>query len=70
MSECREALHELAGGSDEPKRSEASWDEVLAELDAAPIPDDFLSELERDMRPPQTRPAIEKLFDDDAEPDQ
>jgi hypothetical protein len=47
------------------KRSENSWDEVLAELDAAPIPDEFLSESERDTRPPQVRPAIEALFDED-----
>lgn len=47
------------------KRSEKSWDEVLAELDAAQIPDDFISESDRDMRPPQTCPAIETLFDDD-----
>lgn len=47
------------------KRSEKSWDEVFAELDAAQIPDDFLSESERDLRPPQARPAIEALFDDD-----
>lgn len=48
------------------KRSEQSWDEILAALDAAgPWPDDFLSESERDMRPPQDRPAIESLFDED-----
>ncbi len=47
------------------KRSEQTWDEVLAELDAAQIPDDFISESERDMRPPQVRPAIEALFDKD-----
>ncbi len=48
------------------KRSEKSWDEIFAELDAAgPWPDDFLSESERDHRPPQVRPAIEALFDED-----
>lgn len=42
------------------KRSEMSWDEIFAALDAAdPFPDDFLSEADRAMRPPQTRPAIE-----------
>jgi hypothetical protein len=49
------------------KLSEGSWDDVLAELDAAAIPDEFLSESERDMRPPQVYPAIEELFDDDDE---
>lgn len=47
------------------KLSEGPWDDVLAELDAVPIPDDFLAESERDMRLPQVRPAIEELFDDD-----
>jgi hypothetical protein len=48
-----------------------SWDEIFAALDAAdPFPEDFLSEAERDMRPPQVRPAIEELFDDDTERDQ
>jgi antitoxin VapB len=40
-----------------------SWDEVLAVLDADPIPEDFLSGSERDHRPPQVRPALEALFD-------
>lgn len=52
------------------ERSEQSWDEVLAALDATgPWPDDFLSEAERDMRPPQVRPAIEALFDEPDEVD-
>lgn len=49
------------------KQSEQTWDEVLAELDAVPIPDGFVAESERDMRPPQVRTAIEELFDDDDE---
>lgn len=49
------------------KRSDDSWNEILAALDAAQIPDDFLSESERDMRPPQVRLAVEEMFDDDDE---
>jgi antitoxin VapB len=44
-----------------------SWAEVFAALDAAQIPDDFLSETERDRRLPTTRPELEKLFDEDLE---
>ena len=44
-----------------------SWAEVFAALDAAQIPDDFLSERERDLRPPTIRPELEKLFDEDIE---
>ncbi len=40
-----------------------SWREVLAALDAANVPDDFLSESERDRRPPAPRPALDELFD-------
>jgi len=42
-----------------------SWAEVFAALDAAQFPDDFLSDTERDRRPPTTRPELEKLFDED-----
>lgn len=49
------------------KRSDDSWSEILAALDATQIPDDSLFESERDMRLPQVRPAIEELFDDDDE---
>ncbi len=35
-----------------------SWAEVFAALDAANVPDDFLSEAERDRRPPQRRPSL------------
>jgi antitoxin VapB len=42
-----------------------SWAEVFAALDSAQIPDDFLSESERDRRPPTMRPELDKLFDED-----
>jgi antitoxin VapB len=45
-----------------------SWDEIFVALDAAQIPDEFLSESERDMRPPDVRPAVEEMFDDDHAP--
>jgi antitoxin VapB len=40
-----------------------TWAEVFAALDAAHVPDDFLSEAERDRRPPESRPALDELFD-------
>ena len=40
-----------------------SWAEVFAALDAAKVPEDFLSEAERDRRPPGRRPALDVLFD-------
>ena len=40
-----------------------TWAEVFAALDAAHVPDDFLSEAERDRRPPERRPALDELFD-------
>ncbi len=36
-----------------------TWAEIFAALDAAHAPDDFLSEAERDRRPPASRPAID-----------
>jgi hypothetical protein len=42
-------------------------DEIFAALDAAKIPADFLSDADRDRRPPQDRPALDDLFDDDAD---
>jgi antitoxin VapB len=42
-----------------------TWAEVFAALDAANVPDDFLSESERDRRPPESRPALDDLFDTD-----
>ena len=49
------------------KRNDDSWNEILAALDAAEIPDEFLSESERDMRLPQVRLTVEEMFDDDDE---
>jgi len=40
--------------------------EVFAALDAAGLPDDFMSDSDRDRRPPETRPALDELFDGDA----
>ena len=40
-----------------------TWAEVFAALDAAHVPDDFLSEAERDRRPPESRPVLHELFD-------
>lgn len=45
-----------------------AWSEIFSALDAAHIPDDFLSEAERDMRPPDVRPAVDAMFDDDDAP--
>jgi hypothetical protein len=42
-------------------------DEIFAALDAAKIPADFLSDADRDRRPPQDRQALDDLFDDDAD---
>src|SRR5579872_4714934 len=39
--------------------------EVFAELDAARLPEDFMSEAGRDRRPAQERPALDRLFDSD-----
>ena len=38
------------------------WSRVFANLDAADVPDDFLSEAERDQRPPARRTALDELF--------
>jgi hypothetical protein len=38
-------------------------DEIFAALDAAKIPADFLSDADRDRRPPEDRPALDGLFD-------
>ena len=40
--------------------------EVFAALDAAKLPDDFMSDADRDRRPAEERPAIKQLFEDDA----
>lgn len=39
-----------------------SWSDVFAALDAAGVPDDFLSEKERNQRPPARRKALDELF--------
>jgi antitoxin VapB len=38
--------------------------EVFAALDAAKLPDDFMSDTDRDRRPAEDRPALDQLFDD------
>jgi antitoxin VapB len=38
--------------------------EVFAALDAAELPDDFMSEADRDRRPAEDRPALNQLFED------
>jgi len=42
--------------------SPGPWSRVFAALDAANVPDDFLSEAERGQRPPARRPALVELF--------
>jgi antitoxin VapB len=37
--------------------------EVFAALDAAKLPDDFMSEADRDRRPAEDRPALNQLFE-------
>jgi antitoxin VapB len=44
-----------------------SLDDVFAALDAAKLPDDFMGEADRDRRPPEHRPELNHLFED--EPD-
>jgi antitoxin VapB len=39
-----------------------TWADVFVALDEARIPEDFLSEAERDRRPPVSRPALDELF--------
>jgi len=40
--------------------------EVFAALDAATLPDDFMSEADLDRRPAEDRPALNQLFEDGA----
>ena len=42
-----------------------TWRDVFEALDAAHVHDDFLSDTERDNRPPDQRPALDELFSDD-----
>jgi antitoxin VapB len=46
-----------------------TWADVFAALDEARVPDDFLSEPERDRRPAATRPALDELFGPDEKDD-
>ncbi len=39
--------------------------DVFAALDAAQLPADFLSESDRDQRPPEDRPVLDQLFGGD-----
>jgi antitoxin VapB len=39
--------------------------EVFAALEAARLPEDFMSEADRDRRPAQERPAFDRLFEHD-----
>jgi virulence-associated protein VagC len=39
--------------------------EVFSALDAARLPDDFMSDADRDRRPAEDRPALDQLFDED-----
>ena len=41
-----------------------SLTEVFAALDAAKLPDDFMSDTNRDRRTAEDRPALDQLFDD------
>jgi antitoxin VapB len=45
-----------------------SWSDVFRALDAAGVPEDFLSENERDRRPPADRRALDDLFDEGTKP--
>ena len=38
---------------------------VFAALDNARLPDDFMSDVDRDRRPPEDRPELEHLFADE-----
>ena len=40
-----------------------TWRDVFGALDAASVPEEFLSEAERDRRPPASRPALDELFE-------
>ena len=39
--------------------------EVFAALDGAKLPDDFMSAADRERRPAQDHPGLDKLFDED-----
>jgi len=44
-----------------------SLDDVFAALDAAKLPEDFMSDADRDRRPPENRLVLDHLFDDEAD---
>ncbi len=44
-----------------------SIDEVLAALKESPLPEEFMNPADRDMSPPQSRPALDALFADENE---
>jgi len=44
-----------------------SLDDVFAALDAAKFPADFMSDADRDRRPPEYRPTLDHLFDDETD---
>jgi hypothetical protein len=39
------------------------WDEVFAALDTAKLPENFMSDADRDRRPPEFRPKLDELLD-------
>ena len=43
-----------------------SFAEVFSALDTAGIPKDFMGDGDRDRRPAEERPALDRLFDEDA----
>jgi virulence-associated protein VagC len=49
---------------EENKKKAEKLDEVFAALDAAQIPADFMSDADRDRRPPQVRPELDAETDD------
>lgn len=44
-----------------------SWSDIFAALDAAGVPEDFLSEGERDRRPASPRAAVDDLLDEEGD---
>jgi hypothetical protein len=51
--------------SSENCKSKPDFEEVFGALDAADISSDFLSAMDRDRHPPQERPELEKLFEEE-----
>jgi len=63
LPEARKRVYERHYGS--LSQDPRPWNEVFAALDAADVPDDFLSKADRDGRPPARRPALEALLAED-----